>query len=302
MSFYGQTVYPRINAILSPDQWQLPLSLAIAVHLITFILMAFPPTFLIPDRDIPEVQTINLFTVDEFEQKIQPPSQPAARPEPAKPAPAAETAQSVAIDLPQAQTPPAEVISLRPRRVKKKAEKQPKPPAPPKEDIQRQKALERIRARVNQKTEEQKLKHDLASLRESLHSSAPNDSAPAQPDSTTDTARQEQGSAPPSRGATALLNQVQRSYYIAVQRRILDNWALPETQDWENTLEAIVVIYIEKTGVISKTLFEKKSKNVYFNQYVEKTIQAAAPMPPIPAALNKNRLEIGLRFRPSGLF
>jgi len=301
MSFYGQVIYPRINNFFEPDQWKLPLTLAVSVHLLTFILLVFPPSFFLPDRDIPEVQTINLFTVEEFEQKTQPPSRPVAKPKADKPTPADKPAQSIAIEPPQALAPPAEVISLRPRHIKKKIEKKPEPPAPPNEDLQRQKALERIRARLNQKAEEQKLKHDLARLRENLHTDS-SESAPVPQDEPAGKTSQAQSSAPASRGASVRLNQIQRSYYIAVQRRILDNWALPETQDWENTLEAVVVIYIEKTGVISKTLFEKKSKNVYFNQYVEKTIQAAAPMPPIPSGLETNRLEIGLRFRPSGLF
>jgi outer membrane biosynthesis protein TonB len=294
MNFYGQPAYPQIDSF-SPIERRLPLSLAIAVHVMTFILLAFPPSFFMPDRDIPEVQTINLFTVEEFEQKTQPP-----KPQPARPQPAEDKAQSIAIEPPLAPAPPAEVISLQPRRVKKKAEKEPEP-APPKENTLRQKALERIQARVNQKVEDQKLKHDLSRLREALHSST-KETTPEQQGDTASPVQQETSSAPPSQGTSAQITQAERSYFIAVQRKILDNWALPETQDWNNTLETIVVIYIEKNGVISKTLFEKKSKNVYFNQYVEKTIQAAAPMPPIPAVLKKNRLEIGLRFRPSGLF
>ena len=36
-------------------------------------------------------------------------------------------------------------------------------------------------------------------------------------------------------------------------------------------------------------------------QFVEKTMQEAAPMPHFPADFKKSNIEIGLRFRPSGL-
>lgn len=299
MSFSGQTATLFENRIAT-IRW-MPFSLALAVHFFTFILVMFPPSFFLPDRDISEIQTINLFTVEEFEQKTQAAPPPLAKPRAEAPAPPKENVQSISTDAPPpSQSSPAQAISLSPRRVKKKIVQEVEPKPPLKQDIKRQNAIERIQARVNQKEEEQQLKHDLARLRDSLHSTTKETTKDSPIEDTTP--KDNQSGAPSSEVTNARINAAERSYFIAVQRRILDNWALPKTQDWDSNLEALVVIYINKTGVISKTVFEKKSKNAYFNQYVEKTIQAASPMPPIPSALKKNILEIGLRFKPSGLF
>ncbi len=282
MNSYGPTAFMQIHNF-AHLQWRLPLALAVAVHIITFILLVFPPTFFLPEHNIEEIQTINLFTVDEFQQKTQPPKPLPARQQTANTPPPKDTAQSTALEAPAPQAPPARVTSLHPRRLKKKIAKEPTPPPSPKVDTRRQKALERIQARVNQKIEDEKLKHDLSSLRDALHDSV-KVTGQTQQNEPTDR-QQEQSPTPSSQGTDVLLNEAKRRYFIAIQRRILDNWSLPKTQEWDNNLESIIVIYIEKTGVISKTIFEKKSKNAYFNQYVEKTVQAAAPMPPIPASL-----------------
>ena len=47
--------------------------------------------------------------------------------------------------------------------------------------------------------------------------------------------------------------------------------------------------------------FEKSSGDKLFDQFVQKTLREAAPLPPIPAALQQSQVEVGLRFKPSGL-
>jgi colicin import membrane protein len=73
-------------------------------------------------------------------------------------------------------------------------------------------------------------------------------------------------------------------------------------QNWNESLEALMVVIVRSDGAIIQSFFEKKSGNPYFNQFVEKTIKEAAPLPQFPADLKKTKLEIGLRFRPSGLY
>lgn len=288
-------------------QWKLPFGLAIAVHILTFILLIVPPSFLLPDRDIPDIQTINLFTAEELlqAQKPQPapPAEPKVVPEPVrKETPPPQELVSTAVEPAPAAPVPGEVLSLNPRKMKKKI--LPKPQEP---DL-RMKALERIQARVNQQREEEQIKHELARLRDTLHTQPPQDqpqkASASAPTATTaaPAAGQSAAGGPASSGTVALFDLAMKKYLIAINRRISDNWALPDTQDWDKNLEAVVVIVVRNTGIVSKTYFEKKSKNIYFDQYVEKTIQASLPMPPFPSDLKKNTLEIGLRFRPSGLF
>lgn len=293
----------------SPDKrWKLPFSLAIAVHLLTLLLLVAPPTFLLPDREIQEIQTISLFTAEELQQAQKPPP---AKPAAAKPAPAKEPAPpppsqellSTAVEPPASTALPGEMVSLHPRKIKKKIV--PEPPAP---DL-RLKALERIQARVNQQREEEQIKHELSRLRDSLHTQ-PQPAKPAEaaaaaspsPAAPAVSSLAPAAGGPAAGGTVALFDLAMKKYLIAINRRISDNWALPDTQTWDKDLEAIMVIVVRTDGTVSKTYFEKKSKNIYFDQYVEKTIQASLPMPPFPSDLKKNTLEIGLRFRPSGLF
>jgi colicin import membrane protein len=45
-------------------------------------------------------------------------------------------------------------------------------------------------------------------------------------------------------------------------------------------------------------VFESKSVDRAFDQFVSKTIEAANPMPSIAPALNKTLYELGVRFKP----
>ena len=358
------------------DQWKLPLALAIGLHVLAFLLILFPPSFLIPRRDLSEVQTINLFDAGDLKQpassgpkqtadaltrkpsppapkKEEPPPKPEPKPEeppppppeppkpepppepeppkpepepiPEPPKPEPEPAPPPPEPKPEppkpVPTPPKEAISLSPKKLKKKVgtakpekavveKTKPEKPKPAKSATKSEdkilKSLERIQARVKQKQENQALKDQLSRLRDSLH-----DIATAKPG--TETAAE---AAPGAGGADAggvassgtgggsssMLDEALKKYYIAISRKIHSNWALPDTQDWDPTLEAIVVIVIKRDGTVVETFFEKKSGNIYFDQYVEKTIQAAMPLPPFPSDLKEDELEPGLKFRPSGLF
>ena len=93
-----------------------------------------------------------------------------------------------------------------------------------------------------------------------------------------------------------------KQYFSAVYQKIHDNWVLPDLQNWDNSLEAILVIVIRKDGTITDSYFERKSDNIYFNQFVLKAIKDSTPLPPFPEQLDENTLEIGLRFKPGELY
>ena len=304
-------LFTNILMIHPDEQWKKPFSLAVIVHLAVFVLLINPPSFLMPTRDYTEVQTINLFTASEFkqlQQKTLPKAKPAApkkiiqKPVIKKPEPLAKDMQSIAI-APEQQTHAGEAVSLKPRKIKKKLP----PPQKKVDDNIRLKALERIQARINQKKEQEQTKHDLAKLRDKLHSTpVQEETTPSQNEDPVDNTLPEdtgpEETGPSDTQVAAQLDQAVKRYYIAISRKIHRNWALPETQDWDKSLEAVAVIVVKKNGTVGRTFFEKKSKNIYFDQYVEKTLQAAAPFPPFPFDLNKTEIEVGLRFRPSGLF
>jgi len=368
------------------DRWKLPLALAIGLHVLIFILILFPPTFLFPRREIPEVQTINLFDAGELNQsassgpkhpaasatkkapqpepkkeepqpkpepkkevppppeppKPEPPPEPPEPepepvPEPPKPEPVPEPPKPEPIPEPVKPTPepPKEVISLSPKKLKKKiepvkvkpekvAEEKPKPakpekvakekpkPVKPKPDktaakaeVKILKSLERIQARVKERQENQAIKDKLAHLRDNLH-----DIATAEPSNT-----ETEGEAPPGAGgadaggtaatgkgggSSSMVDEALKKYYIAISRRIQSHWSLPETQDWDPKLEATAVIVIKRDGTVTETFLEKKSGNDAFDQYVEKTIKASLPMPPFPSDLKEDQIDPGFKFTPSG--
>lgn len=295
-------------------QWKTPIVLALSTHVLVFILLIMPPSFLTRHRDFQEIQTINLFTPDEIKpverhHKTQAKTRhkPAVKKiKPAKPI-APKNTKSINIDdQPKPLAKPEKVLSLRPRKIKKR------PPKPLKkvntsDDLLR-KALERTKARINEKKEIRQVKHALADLVKNLHTISEPPEKPAQVETqpqaqepatvTTNNNGRGKSTGPSS----AAIDKAMRQYYMAISRRIHDNWSLPETQNWSPSLEAIFVIVVQRNGTLLKTFFEKKSPNIYFNQYVEKTITASAPMPAFPADIKKDRLEIGLKFRPSGMF
>ncbi|MCX5876514.1 MAG: energy transducer TonB [Deltaproteobacteria bacterium] len=103
-------------------------------------------------------------------------------------------------------------------------------------------------------------------------------------------------------GGGGVSDENMRRYYIAVSNQIHEHWALPDLQTWKENTEAIVIIRIRRDGVILETTFKKKSDNVSFNQFVEKTLKLSSPLPPFPIGMNQQEEEIGLKFRPGGLF
>ncbi len=318
-----------INKIPLPDEqkqydhglmcWKLPLGLAFAVHIIVFILLVMPPSFLTSHHDFQEVQTINLFTPDEIKpvKRVNRKKAPRAKIKPRvrkitpPPKQIQKTkAQSINIDDKPIPLPkPEKIVSLRPRKVKKR------PPKPVKhvnkesaDDAILRKALERAKARINEKKENKQIRNALSDLVKKLHTVTPpvEEPTPAEPvthePTTSKTSDTNNSPAKSSGPSSAAIDRAMRQYYMAISRQLHENWSLPETQNWDPSLEAIFVIVVHRNGKVSKTFFEKKSPNIYFNQYVEKTINASLPMPIFPSDIKKNQLEIGLKFRPSGMF
>lgn len=93
-----------------------------------------------------------------------------------------------------------------------------------------------------------------------------------------------------------------RRYLIAVNNQIQEHWVLPDLQNWKENVEAIVIIRVRRDGAVVETTFKKRSDNVFFNQFVEKTLKLSSPLPPFPIGINQSEMEIGLKFRPGEVF
>ena len=99
-------------------------------------------------------------------------------------------------------------------------------------------------------------------------------------------------------GSNTLL---ENQYNAAIANRLQQFWAIPETLQKNPNLTSVVVITIKIDGDIANMVFESKSGDPLFDQYVSKTIEKANPLPPIPPALKKQRYEVGVRFKPGSI-
>lgn len=94
---------------------------------------------------------------------------------------------------------------------------------------------------------------------------------------------------------------IQSQYEATIGGHIKQYWHPPDIKTWDPSLVAIVSITIAANGQITSKSFEKESGDKLFDQFVLKTLEAANPLPPFPPALQEQRLEIGLNFKPSGI-
>ena len=281
----------------SYNNWTLPLNLAIGFHILLVFSIVYLPDLLKPRPKFEDIYTVNLIEVSEPApvQEAAPPQQEAPEPEP-EPEPVKDQKLAPVLE-PIKPVPPApkevKAVSIKPlkRKIKKKVVK---PDNRQKEldRIKRQRlaealqaekqAAEQARLAAEEAERQQKLmEQQLAAVRNQVRST------PARPT----TQRKSSGA------RSALSTQ----YHGAIMNHVTQYWSLPEFKNWDLGLSAIVVVTIAKNGSIQSKFFEKRSGDSAFDQYVRKTLQDADPFPPIPAALRKNQIEIGLRFRPGSI-
>lgn len=209
---------------------------------------------------------------------------------------------------------PQKAVSLKPIKKKKIQDIKPvediKPPEniKPRENQVRKQEIERNRREMLAKAlrEEELLAAKAQLAQEALEAERnllqPSQSAsnvnkvPARPSASSN--NQTSTAAAASGGSTSLLES---QYLASVLIRLQQFWAPPEYLQQDPNLTAVVVITINLDGNIANMLFESKSGDRVFDQFVNSTIEAANPMPPIPPALRKQRFEVGLRFRPGSI-
>jgi colicin import membrane protein len=102
-------------------------------------------------------------------------------------------------------------------------------------------------------------------------------------------------------GSPQTMGIVNLQYYATITGHIKQYWQPPDVKSWDPNLLAIVSITVSRNGQIISKSFEKESGDKLFDQFVLKTLEAANPLPAFPPALQEQRLEIGLKFKPSGI-
>lgn len=104
-----------------------------------------------------------------------------------------------------------------------------------------------------------------------------------------------------SSGQKQITSIVLRQYLSAVDEKLRRYWILPEMRKWDPKLEAIVVLFVQRDGQVTKTVLERSSNDQFYDQFVMKTIEDALPLPPFPDMMPQKNIELGIRFRPNDL-
>lgn len=282
--------------MLSND-WKIPLNLAIGVHIVVLLGGLYLPGIFKAKPKFADIYTVSIINIADPSPSPQTNNQPQA-PQPVKAQVKPVKAKKIApIEEVTKAVPPAPVkvksVSLKPLK-KKKIKKIKKQPPKPDYAKQRRQELAELIKREELLTEKARLANEaLEKERALLQPRAPKPIAQPMvtPGSNTGGANQIGSSE----------NKAHSLYYASVINRLHQFWALPESMQSNPDLLAVIVVTINKNGQIINSFFEEKSGDRVFDQFVMKTIEAANPMPPIPAAMRKQRLEIGFRFKPGGI-
>jgi len=305
---------------MASNDWKLPLNIAVGLHVLVLLIALFLPGILQTKPKFADIYTVSLINVAEPSSspavvktpKAAPPQprvSPAKVPKapPVKVQKVAPVKKAVALDQPKEKTVPVKAdpapqnpVSLKP--LKKKVVEKVKPPVKDTsnrevERNKRQKLAEALREEALL-TEKAKLAQEALEAERSLFESQ-------QPAEVRQTAvASSAGEIRTSTAATtgnSSSSLIESQYLASVFNRLHQFWTPPEYLQRNPDLIATVVITINLDGTIADMLFENKSGDRVFDQFVTKTIEAANPMPPIPPAMKKQRFEIGLHFKPGSI-
>ncbi|BHH83300.1 energy transducer TonB [Desulforhopalus sp. 52FAK] len=291
---------------MGPTDWKLPLNLAVGFHVLVLLSSIYLPGFFKAKPKFADIYTVSIINVAE-PQVAAAPAPPTPKVAPAKPevkriAPPvkAKKVAPIAEPDPTAASAPVKKVSLKPLKkkvVKKKVIDTPKRPTPQQNDLAKKRRQELADAIREEEllAERARLASEAVEMeKQLLQTSRPSPAIPTTSSST----KGSQGSAKVSSSSSS---KISRMYYAAITNKLLQYWALPESMQKQSNLLSTAVITINKNGQIADIFFEQRSGDRVFDQFVTQTIRAANPMPAIPAAMKKQRVEIGLNFKPGGI-
>lgn len=289
--------------------WKLPFNLALLFHIVLVTSALILPKYIQKKPVFPEFLSVDLVNIAApLPQPVTtvtppPPASPQSKVtiqklksvEPRKTAPISPVVAEESVVV------PIKAISIKPLKRKKKKILPPDTSARDKrrareaEQKKQQQALAILRQQLMQEAQRQKALADaekeaadeaVSALKNMLQADAAVVSSSPKPRAST-----------PNRGGGST-NIIESQYQSSIFSSLQEHWALPEIKSWNPELTAVVVIHIAKNGRIIKHRFEKKSGDRVFDQFVNRTIQEANPLPGIPEAMRVQQYRVGLRFKP----
>ena len=102
-------------------------------------------------------------------------------------------------------------------------------------------------------------------------------------------------------GSGQALDPAMQKYLLDIWEKIKNAWNVPGMASQKKNLETIVTLKIRKDGRIVDISIEKRSGNRVYDESILRVLRAVEPLPPIPASLNMDNIEIGFRFLPGDL-
>ncbi len=278
--------------------------MAAGFHLLVFLSVVYLPQLLDRPSKLPEIHSVDLVNFVEpapapppvvekpAEPVVQPKKNSVSNKKNALPA-AVEPAQPVIKKAPQ------KAISLKPlkRKIKKKIKK--KKPAKPKNNLKKRRfeeaklaqkrAEEAARiAQMEAELERKLLEQNLAEARAVVRQNQKRSQSVSRRNSN-------------NTKSGANLTGIEKQFYNAIATHMHNYWQLPEYKKWDKNLSTRVALTISASGKIKSMRVEKSSGDTVFDQFVQKALQSADPLPKIPPAMNKRYFDIGLVFIPDGL-
>jgi len=275
-------------------EWKIPFNLAVILHLSIVLGSIYGPGFLYKKPPYPDIYTVDLISaVEPVSQQVQEDSKPIVEKNQDSPKPKVSIASTPENTPPPEVVTPVKPVSIKPLK-RKKIKKIVKKNDPRKQlEKQYKKNLEIAREAERKAAEAARLAANEAvnQLKNMLRES----SSVAK----TSTAKKAVSSTNAKRSSTR--NVIENQYFASVFSQLEPHWKSPVNMAWNNDLVATVVIRIAKDGTIIDQFFEQKSGDRLFDQFVLKALRDGSPLPPIPAALQKNNVELGLRFVPGSI-
>lgn len=311
-------------------QWKLPLFFVIFLHLLILLVSFYAPDLFKAKTKFAQIQTVRIVSMPAPQPAAPETTKPASPPKPElqkvekKTAPIKNTVPLAESPLQKAAAPePAspKTISLNPKKTKvKKKIVEPEKPIPnvqKKQNVERDRAreeMQKLAAELRREAQREKqqaeldkqarlaaekarlakeaLEEERTLLRNTPPTTAPVSSQTGGMGESTQVTNQPVGS---------VSNIIQQQYWATLVGTIQGNWAIPPTLENRSDLQATVVVTLTQNGRIIDSFFEKSSGNKIFDQFVQRSIDASNPLPPIPPAMGMQRIELGLNFSPKGV-
>ena len=284
------------------NEWKLPFNCALGLHLVIILGAVFMPQVFDKEPLYKDIYTVDLINVatprseaaasqsPSAKQQKQEPQQEVKQPEPD------QEAVSIAETPPQVE-PQAELepVSLTPSKRKKMRKVVSPSPAKQKEKLE-QSRQQRIRLarEAERRAEEAERRAEEAANLAAIEAVDQLKEMLRQTSTISSESSQTSRAAGSSPGTSK--NVLENQYYASIHNALQPHWKLPEHKIWDSELSAVIIITISKNGRITDRFFERRSGDKVFDQFILKALNDGAPLKPIPGALGKSSLEMGLRF------